>query len=296
MVFHMSAYSQQNSNIRNTWILIFLFVSGISALCYLMGVVTDQPWIAVVGFIISIGQALVGYFAGDKIALSTVRAEEITEQQAPQIHELVYNLAKISGIPKPKIYISPDRSANAFATGRNPQNASICLNQGILDLLSKPELEGVIAHELSHVKNRDTLIMTVTMVLASVASFIADIGFRVFLFGRNDRDNQSPILLIAYIIAIISAPILATLIQLAISRQREYLADASAVTMTRYPNGLIGALSKLYESPVPADNYATSMNHFYISPSKKEFGEQVAGLFSTHPPLEDRIEALKKMN
>ncbi len=292
-----SAYSQQGSNIRRTWILLFLFVGLISATFYIFGLANGSPVWAFIGLFISLSQAGVAYFVGDKIALATARAKKVSYEEAPQIHEMVTNLSKIAGIPAPKVFISPDKSANAFACGRNPNNAKICLNQGILDILSKPELEGVIAHELAHIKNRDILIMTVTMVLASLASFLADMGFRLMIFGGNNRDrnNRSPVLMILYIATIILAPIVAAMIQMAISRKREFLADATAVVFTRYPEGLKGALTKLYNNPTPSSNYSTAMSHFYIAPPKKEFGEKVAGLFSTHPPIEQRIAALQKM-
>jgi len=295
----MSAYSQQVSNIRKTWLLIFVFVGFISALFYLFGAVNNAPGLALVGILLSLSQAAVGYFWGDKIALASARAKEVSYDQAPQIHEMVTNLSKIARIPKPKIFISPDRSANAFACGHNPKNAKVCLNQGLLNLLDKPEIEGVIAHELAHIKNRDILIMTVTMVLASVASFVADIGFRFAFFGRlgrrDNENNTSPLVYILYFLTLILAPIVGALIQMAVSRQREFLADATAVVFTRYPNGLKNALLKLHKSPIPADNYSTAMNHFYISEPKKKFGEKVSNLFNTHPPVTERVAALEKM-
>lgn len=294
----MSAYSQQNNNVRQTWILIFIFIGFISGAFYIVGLYQGSMIWPIIGLILSVGQALIGYYYGDKIALSFANATEVNYDQAPQIHELVQNLSKIAGIPLPKIYISPDKSANAFACGRDPQHASICLNQGILDLLNKAELEGVVAHELSHIKNRDILVMTVVMVLSSVASFIADIGFRMLFWGGGkdkDNDSKSPIVLVLYIATIILAPLIAGLIQMAVSRKREYLADATGVTFTRYPEGLISALKKLYSSPVPTDHYSTSMNHFFIAPPKKSFNQKVSGLFNTHPSIEERVEALKRM-
>lgn len=293
----VSAYSQQSVNVRKTWLLIFLFIGLVSAVFYAFGAYYGNSGFAIFGLIISLVQALVAYYFGASIALGVAGAKEVSSDEAPQIHNLVDNLSKIAGIPKPKVYISPDPSANAFACGRDPEHASICLNQGILKLLNKNELEGVIAHELSHIKNRDILVMTVTMVLASVISFIADIGFRVMWWGGGNRNNEnkSPVVLILFIVAIILAPVVATLIQLAVSRSREYLADATAVTITRYPNGLINALQKLYESPVPTNHYSTAMNHFYISPPKRSWGEQISGLFSTHPNIQERINALEKM-
>lgn len=294
----MSAYSYQSHNQRKTIALLFLFVGLVSAIFYGFSAYYNQPFFAILGLVISIGQALVAYYAGGSLAIMSAGGQEISEQEAPQIHIMVENLSKIAGIPKPKIYISPDPSPNAFACGRDPEHASICLNQGILKLLNKNELEGVIAHELSHVKNRDILVMTVTMVLASVISFISDFAFRAMWWGgsNDDSDNKSPIVMIVYIIALVLAPFVALLIQLAISRSRESLADASAVLMTRYPKGLMDALTKLYESPVPTNHYSTATSHFFISPPKKTWGEKTSGLFSTHPPLEERIEALRKLS
>ncbi len=291
----MSAYSQQSSNRNQTLILIFVFIGLVSGLFYIIGLYQGSYIWPVIGLVLSLSQALIAYFAGDKIALLSTGAKEVTYDEAPQIFEMVQNLTKIAGIPMPKVFISPDLSANAFACGRDPEHASICLNQGILDILNKAELEGVIAHELSHVKNRDILVMTVTMVLASVVSFVADIGFRIAIWGGKDREEKNPVLTALYIIAILLAPFIAGIIQLAVSRKREFLADATGVTMTRYPEGLISALDKLYKSPTPSSHYSTAMSHFYIAPPKKSFGQKVSGLFSTHPPIEARIEALKKM-
>jgi heat shock protein HtpX len=292
-----SAYSQQSSNIRKTWLLMFLFIGLVSAFCFTLALYFNNYGIAVIGIVISLFQAVIAYRFGDKIALHTARAQEVSPEEAPRIHNLVDNLTKIAGIPKPRVFISPDPSPNAFATGRNPKNASICLNQGILDLLNKQELEGVIAHELSHIKNRDILVMTVTMVLASIITVLTDLSFRLAFFGGGRRDNEakSPIIILLYIITILLAPFVALLIQMAVSRSREYLADASAVVMTRYPQGLVSALQKLYNSPTPAKHYSTSMNHFYISPPKKKFGAKPSSLFSTHPPIEERVKALQKM-
>ena len=292
-----SAYSVQYQNVRKTWILIFFFVALVTSGFYFLGWFYDSYWLAIVGLGLSLGQSLIGYFFGDKFALMFAQAEPADPTKYSQIHVLVENLAKIAGIPKPKIYISPDPSANAFACGRDPEHASICLNQGILEILNKNELEGVIAHEIAHIKNRDTLVMTVTMVLSSLVAFIADIGARLALFGGEDKEaaKKSPILLVLYILFLILAPIISLLIQLAVSRSREYLADATAVVLTRYPQGLIGALEKISNYPVPTANYSTAMNHFYIIEPKQNFGEMVESWFSTHPPVADRIAKLRQM-
>ncbi len=295
-----SAYSQQNSNIQKTWMLITLFVGLVSGLFYGYGYVSGNYGITIIGIIFSVGQCLVSYFAGEKLALMSAGAKQITYEENPQIYEIVTNISKIAGIPVPKIHISPDPSPNAFACGRDPDHASICLNQGIINLLNKSELEGVIAHELSHVKNRDILIMTTTMVLSSIISFIADYGIRAMMWGgsrnRDEEDNGSSIVvIIIYIAAMMLAPILSAIITMSISREREFLADATAIVFTRYPKGLADALLKLEGDPTPSEHYSTATNHFYISEPKRNWGEKAMNLFSTHPKISERVEALMKM-
>jgi heat shock protein HtpX len=293
----MSAYSQQSRNLRNTWILIFLFVGLISGIFYIIGIVQGSYFWPVFGLILSLSQAIFAYYAGAGLALAIAGAKQIQYSDSPKLFELVQNLSKIAGIPVPRIYVSPDKSANAFATGRDPNHAHIVFNQGLLDMLDKSELEGVIAHELAHIANRDILIMTVVMVLASVVSFISDIGFRLMIFGGSKNRDQKvhPIMIGLYVLTIILAPIVAAMIQLAVSRQREFLADSTAVTLTRYPQGLINALTKLYNNPTPTSHYSTATSHFYIAPPKKKLSESVNNLFSTHPDIKDRISALQKM-
>jgi heat shock protein HtpX len=297
-----SAYSQQNSNVQKTWILITLFVGLVSGLFYGYGYVSGNYGITIIGVIFSVGQCVVSYFAGEKLALMAAGAKEITYDENPQIFEMVTNIARIAGIPVPKIHISPDPSPNAFACGRDPNHASICLNQGIIDLLNKQELEGVIAHELSHVKNRDILIMTTTMVLSSIISFIADYGIRAMMWGggRSNNDDEggngsSVVVMVLYVIAMMLAPILSALITMSVSREREFLADATAIVFTRYPKGLADALLKLEGDPTPSEHYSTATNHFYISEPKRSWGEKAMNLFSTHPKISERVEALMKM-
>lgn len=294
----MSAYSQSNSNIKKSWLLIFIFIGLVSALSYGFAFYFNQPFIAFFGILIAIVQSLVAYYAGAEIALSMVGAQEVTPTQAPKLHAMVESLSVIADIPKPRIHISPDKSPNAFAAGRNPAHAHICINKGLLDILNKDELEGVLAHEISHIMNRDILIMTITMALSSVVSLLVDIGSRMLLFGGRSRDkdsNNSPIALLFYVIILVISPILALMIQLAVSRKREFLADSNAVILTRYPEGLISALQKLYSSKLPTQKYSQSMSHLYISPPKKALGKLSQSLFSTHPSLEDRIAALRLM-
>lgn len=295
----MSAYSQQSHSQTKTMILMFVFIGLVSGIFYAFGAISRTPSLIWIGLFVSFGQCGIAYFFGDKLALSSSGARQLESEEMTSIQEIVQNLSKVAGIPVPRIFISPDPSPNAFACGRSPKNASICLNQGILDLLNRSELEGVIAHELSHIKNRDILIMTVSMVLASVISFLADFGFRSgFMNGfgnKDDNKNRGIIVIIFYILLIVISPIVSTLIQMAVSRQREFLADATAVTMTRYPTGLKNALAKLYQSPVPSQHYSTAMNHFFISPPKKSWNEKINTFFSTHPSLEERIAALDGM-
>lgn len=296
-----SVYTQQSKNVRKTWFLVVLFAGLISLIFYIFGAVYNQPALAFVGLAISLSQAIIGYYAGGSMAIASAGGAEVTEAQAPQIHIMVENLSRIAGIPKPKIFISPDPSANAFACGRDPKNANICFNQGILNILDKNELEAVTAHEISHIKNRDILLQTMVMVMAGIISFVADQGLRMTLWGGgnnnsdSDDSNKSPIWAIVYIAVIVLAPIVSTLITFAVSRQREYLADATAVTLTRYPNALISALQKLYNNPIASEHISSATSHFYIAPPKAQFGQQISGLFSTHPKIEDRVKALKEM-
>jgi heat shock protein HtpX len=295
-----SAYSQQSNNIRKTWYLVILFTGLVSGLFYGFGYVTGNYGITIIGIIFSVGQAVVAYYGGEKLALMSAGAKEITYDENPQIFEMVTNLCKIGGIPVPKIHISPDASPNAFACGRDPKHASMCLNQGIIDLLNKQELEGVIAHELSHIKNRDILIMTITMVLSSIISFIADYGLRAMMWGGGNNDDEgssgsSVIVMVLYVVAMMLAPILSMVITMSVSREREFLADATAVVFTRYPKGLADALLKLEGDPTPTEHYSTATNHFYISEPKRSWGEKAANLFSTHPKISERVEALMKM-
>lgn len=296
-----SAYSQQNSNVQKTWLLIIVFVGLVSGLFYGYGYVSGNYSITIIGVVLSVGQCLVSYFGGEKLALMSAGAKQITYVQNPQIFEIVTNISKVAGIPVPKIHISPDPSPNAFACGRDPDHASICLNQGIIDLLNKQELEGVIAHELSHIKNRDILIMTITMVLSSIISFIADYGIRAMMWGggRNNDDGEgngsTVIVMVLYVIAMVLAPVVSAVITMSVSREREFLADATAVVFTRYPKGLADALLKLEGDPTPSEHYSTATNHFYISEPKRSWGEKAMSLFSTHPKISERVEALMKM-
>lgn len=291
-----SAYTIQRNNSTRTILLITIFVLVTVGFFYALGFYFQNPIFSFIGLALGIGQPLIGYFFGDKIALSFARAKQVEYDESPQLHEMIENLSRIAGIPKPKVYISPDPSPNAFATGRNPKTASVCFNQGILDILNKNELEGVAAHELAHIKNRDTLIMTIAAILASVVGILADFAGRAALFGfGGNNENRNPLFTILYFVIILIIPVVTFLLQMAVSRSREFVADATAVTFTRYPDGLKNALLKLHNNPVPATTAHSFTNHLYIAEPKQNFGQKIGGLFSTHPPVEQRVANLESM-
>lgn len=293
-------YQQIESNKRNTWILISVFIGILAAVGYFLGIVNgDEGAGLVFALIISLGSTLISWFAGDKIVLWTSGAQEITDrEQNRYIWNLVENLCITAGLPKPRIYLINDSAPNAFATGRDPEHASIALTTGIVQLLENEELEGVIAHELSHVKNYDTRYMILVAVLVGTLSIIGDMFLRGGFRRRSNRDEGSGALMIIGIIFLIISPIIGQLIKFAISRQREYLADASGVLLTRFPDALARALEKisLYAQPMQKASQATA--HLWISsPFGKEagIGSKLSNLFSTHPPIADRIARLRGM-
>lgn len=289
-------YSQIDTNKRKTWLLIGFFVAFVFAIGYVL-----QQWAGygpeslVMAGLISLVMSLSSYYAGDKIALSTSGAKQITKEDNPYVFRLVENLCITAGIPEPKVYIIDSPALNAFATGRDPKHASIALTTGIISALENEELEGVIAHELSHVQNYDIRVMTVVIVLVGLISLLAQ-WFLRFGGGRrnSDSDNKSGnILGIVAIVLMLLSPIIAELIKLAVSRKREYLADASGSLLTRYPEGLARALEKIQASTVPLASASTATAHLFISNPFK--GKSISGLFSTHPPIADRIAKLRGM-
>ncbi len=235
---------------------------------------------------------LITYYSGSKMALALNGAKEIQKRDNPRLYRIVENLAITNGMPMPKVYVIDDPAANAFATGRDPNHAAVAATTGILDLMDDTELEGVIAHELGHIKNYDIRVSLVAFALTAVISLLADMILRITIFGGRDRENNQ-LFLILGIVAAILAPIIATMIQLAISRQREYLADATGALTTRYPEGLANALEKLESHSTVVKRQNTSTAHlFFANPLKKG---AIAGLFSTHPPIEERVARLRKM-
>ena len=288
-------YSQITANKRKSAFLIAIFFVLVIFVGYAFGQYTGYGYNGlIIAVIISLAMTLVSYFSGDKIALATSGAKgPIKKNDNPYVYRMVENLSITAGLPMPKVYIIPSLSMNAFATGRDPEHASIALTQGIIDNLENEELEGVIAHEFSHIKNYDIRIMMLVIVLIGVVTLLADWAIRFGMFGgRRDNNNGGNVLAIVGIILAILSPLFAKLIQLAISRKREFLADADAALLTRYPEGLAKALEKIsQQSTLPNANRATA--HLFIAnPFNKK---SLSKLFSTHPPIEERIKALRTM-
>lgn len=288
-------YKAISANKRNTVIIMAVFVGLITAvgwaLSYLYGGGNSSIviWV-VIGAAI---YALIQYFAAGKLAVAMTGAEEIQKSDNPRLYRIVENLAITTGMPTPKVYIINDPAPNAFATGRDPQHAIVAATSGILDIMDDRELEAVMAHEISHVRNYDIRVSMIAFGLVSAIGILSDIAMRMMFFGDNRRDNNAnPIVLVVGIILIILAPIIAAMIQMAVSRQREYLADASGVMTTRDSEGLADALEKLQQYGRPMQKQSSASAHLFISnPLKPGF---LSGLFSTHPPLEDRIARLRQ--
>jgi heat shock protein HtpX len=294
-------YSHIDSNRRKSWLLIFLFTGLLALAGWIYGyIVTDTgPTGLVFALIASTGMTTVSWFAGDKLALASTGAEELTDRsQFPTLWNLVENLSITAGIPKPRIYIITDESPNAFATGRDPEHASVAVTTGLLNLLEKSELEGVLAHEISHIKNLDIRVMMLVIVLVGAIALIGDKFLRLGIGGRRNREREQAggILLLVGVIFLVLSPLIAELIKLAISRKREYLADASGALLTRYPDGLASALEKIRDAALPLAQTSPATNHLWISePAASARESRLRSLFSTHPPIEERIAKLREM-
>jgi heat shock protein HtpX len=294
-------YNQADRNVRLTWLYITGFLVFVIGVGYVFAGAMDNSLILYIAVAFSIGMSFVSYWWSDKIVLGMSGAKEVTHDSAKEIYHIVENLCITAGLPVPKIYTIEDSAPNAFATGRDPEHGVICLTTGIVSKLEKAELEGVIAHELSHIGNRDILLSTVVVVLVGFVTLLAD-WFRNWAFWGGGRRRSSDgeggqlqlILIIVAIVLSILAPIAAVLMQMAISRKREFLADADAGLLTRYPEGLARALEKISADPekLEAANRATA--HLYIiNPFK---GKKISSLFATHPSIEERIAALRDAN
>lgn len=296
----MTVYNQITENKVKTFFIMFVFILIFSSFFFLLGKYFDSPWgYFFLGFFISVFSSIGSYLYGDKLVLLTTGAKPANKKQFFDFYTVTENLALAAGLPRPKLYVINDPSPNAFATGRDPKHAVVCATTGLLTMMNRTELEGVIAHELSHVKNYDILLASIVAVLVGTLALISDWVIRNMFWHRgsnNERSNRSPIFLVLFIIALILTPIIATIIQLAISRRREYLADASAVLLTRYPEGLVRALEKLNNSSQPLKQVTSSTAHLFIdSPFKQKNSSWFVSLFSTHPPIEERIRILKGM-
>lgn len=296
-------YQEISHNKRNTGLLLFFFILFFTAVGYGFGYYYTEDLNQSIGFMGMFGigaiiYALISYYAAPQITLAIARAKEIQKADHPTLYRTVENLSIAAGVPTPKIYIIEDTALNAFATGRGPENASVAITRGLLEKLDKPELEGVMAHELSHVKNYDIRLQCVTVALIGLIALVSDVLLRSLFYQRRDSDNKgNPVALIVGIVLAILAPIIAKLMHLAISRQREYLADASGAMITRYPEGLARALEKIKadHEPLEVANKATA--HMYIeNPLRNETGGKwLNSLFSSHPDTDDRIKRLREM-
>jgi heat shock protein HtpX len=285
-------YDQISRNKRRTFFLLFFFIVILWALAWVISQATGRPGLLFVIGAFSLLYSLFSYFAGAKMALAVNGAKEITKKDDPRLWRTVENISITDGLPMPKVYIMNDPSPNAFATGRKPDVSAVCATTGLLGMMNDTELEGVIAHEMGHIKNYDMRVNTIAFALVGIISMIADMFWHISFFGGNDEDSPAWLRILA-IVAVILAPIAATLLQLAISRRREYLADATGALTTRYPDGLASALEKIgqYGSTLQKPNTATA-HMFFANPLKPGF---IANFFSTHPPVEARIKALHEM-
>lgn len=294
-------YTHQAANVRKTWFLMAVFFVVVIAIGYFLNWYYNDPFImyGAIGFALFMNVA--SYWWSDKLVVSMTGAKPADPREHRELINVVENLAITAGLPMPKVYVVEDAAPNAFATGRDPKHAVVAATTGLLAILDRSELEGVMAHELSHVGNRDMLVSTVAVVLAGFVAIVADLFMRSMMWSGGDRDNKAGALfLILGIVGIILAPIAAQLIQMAISRKREYLADATGALLTRYPEGLASALEKIsrYNRPMRRANNATA--HLFIADpfgdDKRTLGQKISNLFQTHPPAADRIRILREMN
>jgi heat shock protein HtpX len=309
-------YTHKSSNIRKTWLLMALFFGAVIAVGWVFSQVYASPAILYIAVAFSILMNIVSYWYSDKIVLKMHRAKPINLESHPELHRILENLSIAAGLPMPRFFIIDDPAPNAFATGRNPKHAVVCVTTGLLNILDRSELEGVLAHELSHIGNRDMLVSTVAVVLVGFIAILSDMFMRSLWFqgmfggnGERDRGGNAIFLIVGIALSIL-APIAASLIHMAISRRREFLADASGALLTRYPDGLANALEKIgaYSRPLQSATNATAHlfleNPFGFGSSKRgaEAARRGEGrrtpflikIFSTHPPIEERVAALRQ--
>lgn len=287
-------YSQIDANKRKTVLLMFGFFVLVGLIAYAIGFYFKDFYITIYALVFAVGYALWSYFGSSKLALSMNKAQKIQKSDNPRLWRMVENLSITDGLPMPDVYIINDPALNAFATGRDPKHASVAVTTGLLDVMDDNELEGVLAHELGHIKNYDIRVSMIAFGLVAAISIISDMVLHMMFWGGDDEDSGNPIAMVLAIVAIVLAPIAATLIQLSISRKREYLADATGALTTRYPQGLASALAKIRDNGSAMKKQAPSSAHlFFANPLN---GKSFNNLFSTHPPIDDRIAALNEMS
>lgn len=285
-------YKAVAANKRNTVIIMAAFIGLIGAIGWAVSYIYGNQSIAYWVIGVAAVYALIQYFAASKLALAMTGAQEIEKRDNPRLYRIVENLTIATGMPMPKVYVIDDPAPNAFATGRDPKHAVVAATTGILEIMDDRELEAVMAHEISHVRNYDIRVSMITFGLVSAIGILSDIAMHMFFFGGDrDNENSNPIAMVVGIVLIILAPVIATLVQLAVSRQREYLADASGVLATRDPEGLANALEKLQQYGRPMQRQSTSTAHLFLNNPLRS--GMVNRLFSTHPPLEERIARLR---
>jgi len=288
-------YSVIAANKRRTVFIMLFFLAVVCALSWVFGKAYSQPSITPFVLLGALVYALISYVAGSKMALAVNGAKQIEKRDNPELWRIIENLSITEGMPMPKVYVIDDPSPNAFATGRDPNHSVVCVTTGLLDIMDKNEIQGVMAHELGHIKNYDIRVSLIAFALVAAISLIADIMLRMAWFGgdndNNSKDNQ--LFFILGIVAAVLAPVVALLIQMAISRNREFLADATGALTTRYPEGLASALEKIKNSGVSLKRQNTSTAHLFFANPLKAKG--LMGLFSTHPPIDDRINKLRSM-
>ena len=300
----MNLYSNQSANIRTTWFMMTGFLLVVIAIGFVLSYMYSNPSLLYGAIALSLLMNVGAYWFSDKVVLSMANAEPVESKDAyPELWNTLENLCITAGLPMPRLYVINDPAPNAFATGRNKDHAVVAVTTGLLPLLSKSELEGVLAHELAHIGNRDMLLQTVIVVFAGVISLVGDMALRISMFGGGNSERKNPLFLILGIVAIILAPIAATIIRLAISREREFLADATGALITRYPEGLASALEKISNFHQPMKVQHQAIAHLFISDptgvndiSEAREHEKVSfiqKMFMTHPPLQERVERLR---
>ncbi|MBW6441604.1 M48 family metallopeptidase [Patescibacteria group bacterium] len=296
-------YQNISSNKRDTVVIVILFIAVVSAIGWVVGeYFSDAGGLSIVGIalIVSGISGFFSYYNSDKIVLGVSKARKVEYDDAPTLHNLVDNMSIASGIPKPRVYIIEDTSMNAFATGRDPEHGVICFTTGIIQKLEKRELEGVIAHEMSHIGNYDTRLMSIVSILVGSISLLADWVTRGVFYRRGRRNNNnssgSGLIFLIALVFLVTSPIIATLIKLAISRKREFLADSTAALITRYPVGLANALKKLSQDREILEVANSATAHLYITdPIRGLASNKLSSFFNTHPPVEERIRRLEAM-